>query len=53
MRTRHKMHRMSFPESTFAAVESELGPLHEARWHHALAVVLTVAAIAIGWAIGG
>ena len=44
---------MGFPESTYASLDAELGPSRDARWHHALAVFLALAAISIGWLIGG
>lgn len=50
------MRGMGFPESTYASLDAEFGRLqdaHGSRWHHALAVLLTLAAISIGWLIGG
>ena len=49
------MRCMGFPDSTYRSLDAELVPAHAdaARWHHALAVLLTVAAISIGWLIGG
>jgi hypothetical protein len=47
------MRAMAFPESTYASLDAELGPSQGSRWHHGLAVFLTLAAITIGWLIGG
>lgn len=46
---------MGFPDSIYRSLDAELLPasVDAARWHHALAVLLAVAAIAIGCLIGG